>query len=61
MLAHRVVRGSWKGVLAEQPLLFPNVQLELHPSPSIVFPSSHCYEPATILSPQTVIQEPAGN
>jgi hypothetical protein len=38
--------------------LFPIVQSALHPSPSIVFASSHCYAPARISSPQTVLHTP---
>jgi hypothetical protein len=34
------------------------VQSALHPSPSLVFPSSHCYVPAFIVSPQTVLHTP---
>ena len=38
--------------------MFPIVQSALHPSPSIVFASSHCYAPARISSPQTVLHTP---
>ena len=34
------------------------VQSELHPSPSIVFPSSHCYVPTKIESPQIEVHTP---
>ena len=34
------------------------VQSALHPSPSIVFASSHCYVPALMPSPQTVLHTP---
>lgn len=46
-----MVKGSRKGELAEQPLLFPIVQSELHPSPSTLFPSSHYSDPTRIPSP----------
>lgn len=39
------------GVEAGHPLLFPKVQLALHPSPSTVFPSSHYSVPAKNPSP----------
>ena len=36
------------------------VQSALHPSPSIVFPSSHCYYvPTKIESPQIAVHTPA--
>lgn len=45
--------GFLKGLSAGHPLLLPIVQLELHPSPSVKFPSSHSYVPAVMLSPHS--------
>jgi hypothetical protein len=39
------------GVKAEQLFLLPIVQSALHPSPSILFPSSHSSVPTVMLSP----------
>jgi len=50
--------GSKYGVVAGQPLLFPIVQSALHPSPSKLLPSSHCYVPITIPSPQNGAHTP---
>jgi hypothetical protein len=44
-----------KGVEAEQLLLFPIEQSALQPSPSILFPSSHCSVPTLIPSPHTEV------
>jgi hypothetical protein len=40
--------------VAGQLLLLPIVQLALQPSPSILLPSSHCYDPRSIPSPQKI-------
>jgi hypothetical protein len=53
---HLFVIGSMKGTDLEQLLLFPIVQSELHPSPSILFPSSHSSVPTLIPSPHCVTQ-----
>jgi hypothetical protein len=37
-----LARGSMYGLVAGQLLLFPIVQSALQPSPSALFPSSHC-------------------
>ena len=42
-------------------LLLPVVQSALHPSPSIVFASSHCYVPTVFASPQIEVHIPATN
>lgn len=58
MLTQTFVKGSLYGDKAGQLLLFPMVQFVLHPSPSVVLPSSHSSVPAVTLSPQTVMQDP---
>lgn len=51
-----LVFGSMYGAVAGQLLLFPVVQSALHPSPSILLPSSHCSVPTRMPSPQTELQ-----
>lgn len=53
MFVQRLVMGFLRGVAAGQLLLFPKVQSTLHPSPSTVLLSSHCYETVLVPSPQT--------